>query len=92
MTIEQTEKILQGCEKQIHSFSKKFPQYCVLNQLCPTCKAQAQTLLETYKEEVEFLEKLMSNNPKSLSITGKVEMKERISTIKSCINKLEDVK
>ena len=104
----QTEKILQGCGKKVltldgrikiacggidfylfidNTNSIKNPNYGNI-WLCPTCKAQAQTLLEAKKEEVEFLEN--SETTKEFSYCE--DIKERISSLKSDINKLEGIK
>ena len=74
-------------EKEFLKQCKKHPleSYAKYNQL----KAQAQTLLEIYKEEVKWLESC-KNDILFLKIKGDKIVPERISTLKSCINKLEE--
>jgi len=89
----QTEKILQGCRKYTTIKGKGAMNCGMMSSLnglwlCPTCKAQAQTLLEAKKEEVEFLEN--SETTKEFSYCE--DIKERISSLKSDINKLEGIK
>ena len=95
----QTEKILQGCGNKIHEFGdgshtcgtravnpKNGTLYCYV------CKAQAQTLLEAKKEEVKWLSQDTIRNENETYSGQKLEIEERISTLKSDIKLLEGAK
>ena len=96
----QTEKILQGCGNKMPNFGdgshtcgtravnpKNGTLYCYV------CKAQAQTLLEAKKEEVEFLDNYLSDYIKYCVQEDMNWLREkidkRISSLKSDIKLLE---
>ena len=87
----QTEKILQGCRKYTTIKGKGAMNCGMMSSLnglwlCPTCKAQAQTLLEAKKEEVIKLSGIYSI-PVEESVYPK--LLEHISSLKSEIKLLE---
>jgi len=92
----QTEKILQGCGKELGRSElhedldgeETAIIICEKDNLCSECKAQALGRLNTQKEEVEWIQ----NSETTREFSYCEDIKERISTLKSCITKLEEAK